>query len=50
MAARSKLVSADGGIIDFDFMKYESNQRRISEAETRLREEQRDSEKRLDAT
>ena len=50
MAVRNKVVNAESGIIDFDFMKYESNQRRIAEAETRLREEQRDSEQRLDAT
>ena len=49
-AARSIVASKGGGAMDIDFMKFESSQRRISEAETRLREEQRDSEKRLNAT
>ena len=56
MALRSMAVSKGkaaykgGGAVDIDFMKFESSQRRISEAESRLREEQKESEKRLNAT
>ena len=49
-ASKSKAAYKGGGAMDIDFMKFESSQRRISEAESRLREEQKESEKRLNAT